>query len=233
LWVPRPHWSESRTMTEAVIFDIDGTLVDSVDLHAQAWQETFRHFGREVPFPVLRHQIGRGADQLLPLFFSSEELESFGKELEKHRSGLYKRLYLPDVKAFPKVRELFERIKSDGKLIALASSSAKEEADYYKHLANIEDLVEAEVCSEDVENSKPAPDVFTVALRRIGRDSHDVLVVGDTPYDAEAAAKSNLRSLGALCGGFAEQELLDAGTIAIFRDPEHLLERYDNSPLAQ
>jgi HAD superfamily hydrolase (TIGR01549 family) len=220
-------------MTEAVIFDIDGTLVDSVDLHAQAWQETFRHFGREVPFPVLRHQIGRGADQLLPLFFSSEELESFGKELEKHRSGLYKRLYLPDVKAFPKVRELFERIKSDGKLIALASSSAKEEADYYKHLANIEDLVEAEVCSEDVENSKPAPDVFTVALRRIGRDSHDVLVVGDTPYDAEAAAKSNLRSVGVLCGGFAEQELLDAGTIAIFRDPEHLLARYDNSPLAQ
>jgi HAD superfamily hydrolase (TIGR01509 family) len=220
-------------MTEAVIFDIDGTLVDSVDLHAQAWQETFRHFGREVPFPVLRHQIGRGADQLLPLFFSSEELERFGKELEKHRSGLYKRLYLPDVKAFPKVRELFERIKSDGKLIALASSSAKEEADYYKHLANIEDLVEAEVCSEDVENSKPAPDVFTVALRRIGRDSHDVLVVGDTPYDAEAAAKSNLRSVGVLCGGFAEQELLDAGTIAIFRDPEHLLARYDNSPLAQ
>jgi HAD superfamily hydrolase (TIGR01549 family) len=220
-------------MTEAVIFDIDGTLVDSVDLHAQAWQETFRHFGREVPFPVLRHQIGRGADQLLPLFFSSEELESFGKELEKHRSGLYKRLYLPDVKAFPKVRELFERIKSDGKLIALASSSAKEEADYYKHLANIEDLVEAEVCSEDVENSKPAPDVFTVALRRIGRDSHDVLVVGDTPYDAEAAAKSNLRSVGVLCGGFAEQELLDAGTIAIFRDPEHLLARYDNSPLVQ
>jgi len=160
-------------------------------------------------------------------------LESFGKELEKHRSGLYKRLYLPDVKAFPKVRELFERIKSDGKLIALASSSAKEEADYYKHLANIEDLVEAEVCSEDVENSKPAPDVFTVALRRIGRDSHDVLVVGDTPYDAEAAAKSNLRSVGVLCGGFAEQELLDAGTIAIFRDPEHLLARYDNSPLVQ
>jgi phosphoglycolate phosphatase-like HAD superfamily hydrolase len=220
-------------MTEAVIFDIDGTLVDSVDLHAQAWQETFRHFGREVPFPVLRHQIGRGADQLLPLFFSSEELERFGKELEKHRSGLYKRLYLPDVKAFPKVRELFERIKSDGKLIALASSSAKEEADYYKHLANIEDLVEAEVCSEDVENSKPAADVFTVALRRIGRDSHDVLVVGDTPYDAEAAAKSNLRSVGVLCGGFAEQELLDAGTIAIFRDPEHLLARYDNSPLVQ
>jgi HAD superfamily hydrolase (TIGR01509 family) len=220
-------------MTEAVIFDIDGTLVDSVDLHAQAWQETFRHFGREVPFPVVRHQIGRGADQLLPFFFSSEELESFGKELEKHRSGLYKRLYLPDVKAFPKVRELFERIKSDGKLIALASSSAKEEADYYKHLANIEDLVEAEVCSEDVENSKPAPDVFTVALRRIGRDSHNVLVVGDTPYDAEAAAKSNLRSVGVLCGGFAEQELLDAGTIAIFRDPEHLLATYDNSPLVQ
>ena len=74
-------------MTEAVIFDIDGTLVDSVDLHAQAWQETFRQFGHEVPFPVVRHEIGKGADQLLPEFFSPEELSKFGQELEKHRAG--------------------------------------------------------------------------------------------------------------------------------------------------
>src|ERR671932_1379597 len=114
-------------MLKAVIFDIDGTLVDSVDLHAKAWQEAFRHFGREVPYEQVRHQIGKGGDQLMPVFFSKEELERFGEELEKFRGDLYKREYLPRVRAFPKVRELFERVKADGKRIALASSAKEEE----------------------------------------------------------------------------------------------------------
>jgi len=221
-------------MTEAVIFDIDGTLIDSVDLHAEAWQETFRHFGREIPFPVVRHEIGKGADQLLPVFFSRQELERFGKELEKHRTGLYRRVYLPHVKAFPKVRELFQRIKTDGKTIALASSSEQEEVNYYKKLANIEDLVQEESSSDDADRSKPHPDIFAAALKRLGDvDFRNVLVVGDTPYDVEAAAKLNLRTVGVLCGGFAEQELRDAGSIAIFRDPAHLLAMYDRSPLVR
>ena len=110
-------------MPKAVIFDIDGTLVDSVDQHARAWQEAFRHFGREVPFAEVRHQIGKGGDQLLPVFFTKEELAEFGAELEKYRGDLFKREYLPRVRPFPKVRELFERICADGKQIALASSA--------------------------------------------------------------------------------------------------------------
>lgn len=220
-------------MTEAVIFDIDGTLVDSVDQHAQAWQETFRHFGREIPFPVVRHEMGKGADQLLPVFFSREELERFATELQKHRAGLYRRIYLPQVKAFPKVRELFQRIKTEGKRITLASSSEEEEVICYKKLANIEDLVQQESSSDDAERSKPHPDIFAAALKHLGDvDSRNVLVVGDTPYDAEAAAKLNLRTIGVLCGGFAEEELRNAGSIAVFRDPADLLAKYDRSPLA-
>src|SRR2546429_208123 len=96
-------------MIKAVIFDIDGTLIDSVDLHAQAWQETFKHFGKEIPYEDVRHQIGKGGDQLLPIFFSKEELDEKGSEMEEYRSRLFKHDFLPRVRAFPKVRELFQR----------------------------------------------------------------------------------------------------------------------------
>ena len=105
-------------MIEAVIFDIDGTLVDSVDLHAEAWRRAFKKFGKNVEFGAVRSQIGKGADQLLPVFLSSAELTEFGKALDEYRSKLYKKEFLPKVKAFPKVRELFEHMLHDHKRIA-------------------------------------------------------------------------------------------------------------------
>ena len=220
-------------MIKAVIFDIDGTLVDSVDLHARAWQETFRHFGREIAFEKVRHQIGKGGDQLMPVFFTADELERFGDEMEKYRGELYKREYMPRVRAFPQVRELFERITADGKRLALASSAKQEELATYKKLARIEDLVEEETSSDDAEKSKPHPDIFEAALEQLGDiDASEVVVVGDTPYDAEAAGKIAIRTIGVLCGGFPERELIDAGCVAIFRDPADLLARYEQSPLA-
>ncbi len=221
-------------MLKAIIFDIDGTLVDSVDLHARAWQETFRHFGREVEFERVRHQIGKGGDQLMPVFFSKTELERFGEEMEKFRGEMFKREYLPQVRAFPQVRELFERIKADGKRIALASSAKKDELKVYKELARITDLVEEETSADDAEKSKPHPDIFEAALAALGDlDANEAIVIGDTPYDAEAAGKINLRTIGVLCGGFPETELRAAGCAHIYRDPADLLARYDASPLAQ
>jgi HAD superfamily hydrolase (TIGR01549 family) len=220
-------------MLKAIIFDIDGTLVDSVDLHARAWQETFRHFGREVEFERVRHQIGKGGDQLMPVFFSAEELERFGEEMEKFRGDLYKREYLPRVRPFPQVRELFERVLRDGKRIALASSAKKDELKTYKELARITDLIEEETSADDAEKSKPHPDIFEAALGALGDVRADeAIVIGDTPYDAEAAGKINLRTVGVLCGGFPEAELRAAGCTDIYRDPADLLARYDDSPLA-
>ena len=221
-------------MLKAIIFDIDGTLVDSVDLHARAWQEAFRKFGREVEFERVRHQIGKGGDQLMPVFFSKEELERFGEELEKYRGELYKREYLSEVRAFPQVRELFERIRRDGLRIALASSAKKDELKTYKELARITDLVEEETSADDADKSKPHPDIFEAALASLGDvEADEAIVIGDTPYDAEAAGKIKLRTLGVLCGGFPEAELRAAGCTDIYRDPADLLARYDASPLAQ
>ena len=223
---------EDRVIT-AVIFDIDGTLVDSVDLHAEAWAVTFAKYGKQIDVNTVRRQIGKGSDQLLPVFFSPAELTQFGEQLEQERSALFKRDYLPRVKAFPQTRELCERIKQDGKQIALASSAKEDEVKVYTQLARIEDLLTGETSSEDVAQSKPHPDIFAAALKQVGNPPADeAIVVGDTPYDAKAAGKLQLRTIGVLCGGWREEALRQAGCVAIYRDPADLLAHYDTSPLA-
>ena len=220
-------------MVKAVIFDIDGTLIDSVDLHAAAWQEALRHFGHDVPFPKVRTQIGKGGDLLMAELLPEEEVRRRGKEIEEYRLELFKREYLLRVKPFPKVRELLERIRADGKRIALASSAKKEELERYKRIAGIEDLLDAETSSDDAEKSKPHPDIFEAALDRLeGITTADAIAVGDTPYDAQAAGKAGLRTIGLLCGGWPEPELRRAGCLAIYRDPAELLAHYEQSPLA-
>jgi HAD superfamily hydrolase (TIGR01549 family) len=221
-------------MIKAVIFDIDGTIVDSVDLHTKAWKVAFEKFGKEISFVAIRRHIGKGADQLLPVFFSREELDQFGEELDRYRSELFKREYLPKVKAFPQVRELFERIKQDGKQIALASSAKEDELKEYKKIAQIDDLIESETSSEEVEKSKPYPDIFAATLEQLGNIAPDqVIAIGDTPYDAQAAGKINVRVIGLLCGSWNEGQLRQAGCVAIYREPADLLAHYDSSPLAR
>ena len=221
-------------MPKAVIFDVDGTLIDSVDLHARAWQDAFRDFGHEIAFEDVRWQIGKGGDQLLPVFLTEEEMNEVGEKLEEHRGRILKERYLSRITPFPGVRELLERLRADGVQIALASSAKADELEKYKELAGIADLVDVETTSDDAERSKPHPDIFQAALRRLdGLQLGDVLVVGDTPYDAEAAGKAGLRTVGLLCGGFPEQSLRDAGCVAVYASPADLLAQYDTSPLAR
>ena len=220
-------------MAEAVIFDVDGTLVDSVALHAQAWVDAFRDFGHEVAFEDARRQIGKGGDQLLPVFLDRAEIEARGEALEEHRGQILKARYLERIEPFPEVRALFERLIADGRQVALASSAKEDELARYKRIARIDDLVRVETSSDDAEKSKPHPDIFEAALARLGAvDKAAVVVVGDTPYDAEAAARAGLRTVGVTCGGWSEGELRQAGCIAVYRDPADLLARYADSPLA-
>ena len=221
-------------MITSVIFDIDGTLVDSVDLHAEAWREALERFGKKVSFAEVRRQIGKGGDQLMPVFLSREELQNFSDELEQYRSDLFKKKFLPRVKAFPDVRQLFQRISEDDKRIALASSAKGDELKTYKAIAGIEDLVETETSSDDADRSKPYPDIFQAALAQLGDVRPDnVVVVGDTIYDAEAAGKAHLRTIGVMCGGWSEEDLRRAGCVAVYRDPADLLNGYDASPISR
>ena len=220
-------------MPKAVIFDVDGTLIDTVDLHAAAWVETFRRYGCEVSHDEVRGQIGKGGDQLMPVFLPADLIERQGEEIEAFRKELFKRDYLPRARPFPGVRPLFERIRAAGQHIVLASSGKADEVEHYKKLADIADLIDDATSSDDAERSKPYPDIFQAALGRtapIGPE--DAVVVGDTPYDAEAAGKAGLRTVGVLCGGFPERDLRAAGCMAIYRDPEDLLRNYERSPLA-
>ena len=220
-------------MIEAVIFDVDGTLVDSVDKHAAAWQRAFAHFGHETDFAAIRSQIGKGGDQLMPVFLPKEEVERRGKEIEDYRKALFKREYLPHVRGFPKVRDLFKRILADGKRIALASSAKGDELIAYKKAANIVDLVDEETSSDVAVRSKPHPDIFEAALARLNLAPGCAIVVGDSPYDAEAAGKAGMKTIGVLCGGFPEADLRKAGAAQIFRDPADLLANYDRSLICQ
>lgn len=217
-------------MIEAVVFDVDGTLVDTVDMHASAWQRAFREFGREFEFAAIRGQIGKGGDQLLPVFLSDEELEEFGEAVEKRRGEIFKADYLPQARAFPKVRELMERIKAARKRIALASSAPEDELEVYIKLTNIGDLIEAETSGDDAKSSKPAPDIFEAALAKLGNPEPAACVaVGDTPYDAIAARKAGMQAIGVLCGGFPEKDLRQAGCAEIYQDAADLLARFEES----
>ncbi len=221
-------------MTKAIIFDIDGTILDSVDLHARAWQEAFEHFGYSFSFEKIRSQIGKGGDQLLPVFLSEEDQKSKGDEIKEYRGELFKKKYLSQVKPFPGVRELFQRIKSNGQQIALASSAKGDELQVFAKIARVDDLLDTSSSSADAEKSKPHPDIFEATLERLGNsvDRSEVVVVGDSPYDAEAARKARLRMVGVLCGGFAEKDLRAAGAEQIYSGPQELLERFDETPLA-
>ncbi len=219
---------------KAAIFDIDGTLVDSVDLHARAWQEAFQHFGHEFTFDQIRGQIGKGGDQLLPVFLSKDEVKSRGEEIQKYRGELFMREYMSQVKPFPDVRALFERILGQGWKIALASSAKEKEVQIYKDLVHVSDLLDSEASAEDAHKSKPHPDIFLAAVKHLKDVSpEDCVAVGDTPYDAEAALKAGMTVVGVLSGGFPEAQLREAGCREIYEGPADLLRRYDTSLFAR
>jgi HAD superfamily hydrolase (TIGR01509 family) len=221
-------------MIEAVIFDIDGTLIDSVDYHARAWLWAFARHGHDIPFDEIRAQIGKGGDQLMPVFLTEEEIAHFGETLADERATFFKDEYLPHLHAFPMVRELFEKIKADGKKIVLASSANPDELERYVKIAGIEDLIEPSTSSGDAARSKPHPDIIQAALGKLGDPVPDnVIYVGDTPWDAIAAGNAGLKTIGVLCGGFAEIDLKAAGCVAIYTSPADLLARYDESPLGR
>jgi HAD superfamily hydrolase (TIGR01509 family) len=220
-------------MIRAVLFDVDGTLIDSNDLHAAAWQEAFRHFGVELPFDRIRGQIGKGGDNLIPALLPKELVERRQQEIEDYRSDLFKRNYLPRVVPFPCVRELFERLYADGLKIVLASSAKGAEVKFHLDLIGAHDLVAATTSKDDVEHSKPCPDIFEAALGKLKPlGPEEVLVVGDSPYDMEAARKLGIRSIGVRCGGFDEALLREAGAAEIYDGPADLLAQYDASLLS-
>ena len=184
-------------------------------------------------FEQARSQIGKGGDQFIPVFLSEDEERDHGAEMEEWRSKLFRSKYLPLVRPFSAVPELLRRVRKAGLQVAVASSAEKSELkEVYLEIACIKDLVDVATSSDDAGQSKPAPDIFQVALKKLGIEGPEAVAIGDTPYDAEAAGKAGIPAIGLLCGGFTEAAVRKGGCVAVYPGPGALLACFDASPMA-
>ncbi len=213
---------------DAVLFDVDGTLIDSVVAHAKAWHEAFLNHGFDIEVDTICAQIGKGTDILVPdLLRDADTAKKLMPALSKDHGRIFHEKYLPHVKGFPGVADFFALLRRDGKKLALASSARGEELAQFKKIAGIGDFELPQTSSDDVEKSKPHPDIFQAASQALGGiEPSRCVVVGDSPYDVLAAKRGGMRTVGVLCGGFAEKDLRSAGCELIYDDIAALYESY-------
>jgi HAD superfamily hydrolase (TIGR01509 family) len=215
----------------AVILDVDGTLIDSNDAHARAWVDAFAAHGITVPFDPVRRAIGMGGDKLMPAVSGIEEDSAEGARIREYRKTHFKANYLPHLRPFPGVRDFIDRLRADGFTLVVASSAGEGELGPLLEQAGVADLLPQRTSSDDAEESKPDPDIVAAALRMSGCDAAQAVMVGDTPYDVEAATRCGVAIIGLECGGWPAREL--AGAADVFADPAELLRRYEGSPIAR
>jgi HAD superfamily hydrolase (TIGR01509 family) len=195
---------------EAMLLDIDGTLVDSNDKHADCWVEAFAHFGKDVAWSEIRPQMGKGGDLLVPDTLNAREMRTFGEDVKKYRGELWKARYMHTVQPFAGAHESIEALHARGIKLALASSSNPDEVEYYVELLGVGALLEGTTSKEDAESSKPSPEIFQAALERVKSDPARTFAIGDTPYDVLAAHRVPVPIVAVLSGGFPRELLKKA-----------------------
>jgi HAD superfamily hydrolase (TIGR01509 family) len=245
-------------MIRGAIFDVDGTLVDSNDAHARAWEQAFREAGhpansharersgtdsreasggsrgRDASAPLfnkIRSLIGMGGDKLVPALTGWSQDDPRVEKLGQRRGEIFRQRYLPHIQPFPGTRELLTALREAGLKLAVASSAEKEELEPLLERAGASDLIQHKASSDDAESSKPDPDIVHAALRRLGLPTSDVVMIGDTPYDVEAATRAGIPSIAFRSGGWDDESL--KGAREIYDGPAHLREHLPESMLFQ
>ena len=214
-------------MTNIVLLDVEGTLVDCVPQTLQSWQDVLARYGYEVPLPLLQRYSGMDTTDMLAELLPAS-LRPQADEIADAQGEHYREKYLPSVGGFPDVRELFEKLKQSGARIGLATSCQADELAVYLDLTRIRDLIDATACGSDTKKGKPHPDLLKVVLEKLDASKNKTaIMVGDTAYDAQAARALDLTALGVLCGGHPEADLRAAGCGAVYRNPAQLLEQLE------
>lgn len=216
-------------MLPAAILDIDGTLVDTNYHHAVAWYRAFRQHGIVLPVWRVHRHIGMGGDQVVAALAGQTTEEEQGDDIRAAEQELYGTL-IEEVQPFEGARELIAELKDRGHRVVLASSAKKEEVEHYLDLLDARDLADGWTTAADVEATKPAPDLVRAAVEQAG--GGDAVMIGDTTWDCEAAGRAGVPAIAVLTGGFAEQELVDAGAVAVFESIADLRGRLGETPLA-
>jgi HAD superfamily hydrolase (TIGR01509 family) len=190
-----------------VILDVDGTLIDSNDAHAHAWVDAFTEAGIQVEYEQVRRLIGKGGDKLMPEVSGIEKDSEQGKQIADRRSEIFSTRYLTTLKPFPGTRDLLVRMRDAGLKLVVASSAEGEELEQLLKVAQAEDLIEEKASSSDAEESKPDPDIVQAAIHDSGFKPEELLMLGDTPYDIEAATRASVRTVALRAGGWQDQDL--------------------------
>jgi HAD superfamily hydrolase (TIGR01509 family) len=214
----------------AAILDVDGTLVDSNYQHALAWYRAFRQSGIVLPVWRIHRLIGMGGEQLVPELIGEERAEEVGDDVKTAEKPLYKDM-IEEVEPLEGARELIDALKERGHTVILASSGKEYEVDHYLDLLDVRDVADGWTTSADVEESKPEPELIEVALDKAG--AREAVQIGDSTWDCLAAKRAGIETVGVLTGGFAEDELRDAGAMVVFESLTELRERLDETPLGK
>lgn len=206
---------------KTVLLDVDGTLINSNHEHALAWQKALQEAGYEVGFSALRSKIGMGGDNLLPSLLSLEADSPEGKKISERRGEIFRSEFLPSLKAFPGTRELLKLLRARGYRLTIATSASAEDLGALLRQCGLEELIDLETNSSEAESSKPDPDIIVAALRKSRTKTAEAVMIGDTPYDLEAAKKAGVRSIAFTCGGWDQMYLQQA--VEIYEGPWELL----------
>ena len=211
-----------------MLFDVDGTLIDTNYLHAVCWWLAFRQAGLDVPMSRIHRSIGMGADQLVPHVLDDDDADV--EAFDTAHSALYS-TYWPGLRCLPGAADLVRHAHEAELVTVLASSAGARELEVLQRVLNAGDALDHATSSRDAEDSKPAPDLVTAALGRAGLDADAAVFVGDSVWDVEAAARAHVQCIGLECGGTSAAELREAGATATFGDPADLLAHWADTPL--
>jgi HAD superfamily hydrolase (TIGR01509 family) len=217
----------------AVLLDIDGTLIDSNDGHARAWVDVGAEFGHAIAFDEVRWLIGMGGDKVLPRLTGIEEESDEGQRISERRGEIFRERYLPSLQATPGASELVARMRDAGLKLVVATSASEKDLTALLEQVGLESLGEKATNADDAEESKPSPDIVEAALKQSGVRAGQAVMLGDTPYDVEAAQRAGVRIIGVTSGGWSADELKSAGAVEVYAHPAELLERWEESLLAQ
>jgi HAD superfamily hydrolase (TIGR01509 family) len=219
---------DSAPRPRAALLDVDGTLVDSNDQHARAYVDVFREFGREVAFEQVRPLIGMGGDKVLPQLIGVAHDSAEGKRISERRSEIFLERYVPQLTGLPGARALLERMQQAGLTLVVATSAKKDEYQKLIKIARVEGIVDDQTTADDASRSKPDPDIIVAALEKAEVAPAEAVMLGDTPYDVQAARAAGVGCVALRSGGWTDEHFGDA--LAVYDDPADLLAHYDASP---
>jgi HAD superfamily hydrolase (TIGR01509 family) len=215
-----------------VLFDVDGTLIDSSYIHTVSWWGAFRQQGYDVPMASIHRHVGMGGDRLVDSLLPGGRDRALDPEILASHGALYAS-HWPSLRALDGAKDLLAQCHAGGLAVALASSARRKDLEVMKSILDAEAFIDAATSANDAKNSKPAPDILVAALEAIDVQAPDAIYIGDAVWDMQAAAALEIPAIGVTCGGVSAGELRDAGAVEVYEGPRDLLRNLPSSTLGR